>query len=84
MDFLLFLLTGLIVGAIARFVVPGRQPMGLIKTMGLGCLGSLAAGTVGKLLFEQSLGFATAGFFFSILGAVGVLLLGMRFSRNRA
>ena len=37
---------GLIIGAIARLVVPGRNPIGLLMTIGLGIVGSLVGGLV--------------------------------------
>lgn len=76
-----FLLMGLIAGAIARFVYPGRQPMGLVKTMGLGCLGSLVGGTIASLLGGE-LALTTSGFIGSVLGAVLVLFIGLRMSRR--
>ena len=82
LNFLGFLLFGLIVGAIARFLVPGPQPMGLLKTMGLGCIGSIAGGTIASLLFRGDLDISTAGWIGSILGAVGVLLVGLRLGRR--
>jgi uncharacterized membrane protein YeaQ/YmgE (transglycosylase-associated protein family) len=42
---------GLIVGAIARLLVPGRQPMGWVATAVLGIVGSYVGGTLGSLLF---------------------------------
>ena len=75
---LAFLIMGLIAGAIARFVIPGRQSMGLLKTMALGCVGSLIVGTLGSLIFGGGLAINRAGLIGSVLGAVGVLLFAMR------
>jgi len=64
---------GLVVGAIARFVLPGEQKMGWIMTCLLGIAGSVVGGFVG-----QALGFAMGqgpGWIASIIGAV-VLLFG--------
>ena len=79
MDFLSLLLWpifGLVVGAIARFLVPGKQSMGWIATMILGIVGSLVGGFLGNLLFGDG-GFeiSAAGLIGSVIGAVIVLLI---------
>ena len=81
MGILYFIIFGLVIGAIARFVVPGRQSIGLLKTMILGCVGSLLAGTIASLIFHQSLQITSAGWIGSILGAVVVLVFAMRSGR---
>jgi uncharacterized membrane protein YeaQ/YmgE (transglycosylase-associated protein family) len=43
--------TGLVVGALARLALPGRDPMSLVQTMLIGIAGSLAAGLVSLLIF---------------------------------
>lgn len=45
------IILGLIVGLIARAVVPGRQPMGWIATALLGIVGSYVGGTLGSIVF---------------------------------
>lgn len=47
---LAFLLSGLIVGALARLLLPGPDPMSWIATIGYGLAGSLAGGMIGMLL----------------------------------
>jgi uncharacterized membrane protein YeaQ/YmgE (transglycosylase-associated protein family) len=78
--FLLVLaLFGLIVGAIARLLVPGPTPMGLLGTMAAGVAGAFLGGFVGKLLFGPGY---TPGWLMSILGAVIIVaLVGRRRSR---
>jgi uncharacterized membrane protein YeaQ/YmgE (transglycosylase-associated protein family) len=67
---------GLVVGAIARFVMPGRQSMGLLMTIVLGVLGSFVGGFLGSLFHEGGEAAVHAsGWIGSILGAV-LLLLG--------
>jgi len=74
MGLLLFLLFGLVVGAIARAIMPGRQDMGLPTAVGLGLLGSFVGGSFGSLLSGRSLlEFNTAGLMGSSLGALAVL-----------
>lgn len=46
------LVTGLIVGLLGRLVVPGRQPIGFVRTMLVGVAGALAGGYLGKELFD--------------------------------
>jgi len=71
-----WLIIGLVAGAIARLLIPGRQPMGLLMTMVLGLVGSIIGGLISWLLFGGNLqdpGFHPAGLFLSILGAIIVL-----------
>jgi uncharacterized membrane protein YeaQ/YmgE (transglycosylase-associated protein family) len=65
---------GLIVGAIAKFLMPGRDPGGLIVTMVLGIVGAILGGLLGRSLgmYGTNQG---AGIFMSILGAVVVLMI---------
>ncbi len=86
--FLLILLgVGLLIGAIARLLVPGPDPMGLLGTWLLGVLGSLAGGFLGYVLLGSDLEdgpVQAAGFLGSIVGAVLLLLAyrGLNRSRN--
>ncbi|HRI18458.1 MAG TPA: GlsB/YeaQ/YmgE family stress response membrane protein [Burkholderiaceae bacterium] len=66
------IVVGLIVGAIARFLLPGEQKMGWILTCLLGIGGSVAAGFVGQALGWYQAG-QGAGWFASILGAAVLL-----------
>lgn len=68
------IVVGLIVGAIARFVLPGEQKMGWIMTCLLGIAGSVAAGVVGQSLGWYQAG-QGAGWLASIVGAVVVLFV---------
>lgn len=65
---------GLIVGAIARLVVPGKHPRGLIVTAVVGIAGSVIATVGGKAAGVYHSG-QSAGFLASIVGAVVLLLL---------
>ncbi|MDD4267520.1 MAG: GlsB/YeaQ/YmgE family stress response membrane protein [Pirellulales bacterium] len=67
---------GLIAGAIARFVLPGRQAMGWLMTMLLGVVGSFVGGGLSYLLFGRGeTVFQPSGWIMSILGAVIVLVI---------
>jgi uncharacterized membrane protein YeaQ/YmgE (transglycosylase-associated protein family) len=68
------IIVGLIVGAIARFVMPGEQKMGWILTIVLGIGGSLLAGYVGQMLGWYAAG-QGAGWIASVLGAVVLLFV---------
>lgn len=70
---------GLIVGAIARLLVPGPTPLGLLGTMAAGVAGAFIGGFVGKLLFGQNY---APGWIMSILGATVIVALVSR--RRRA
>jgi uncharacterized membrane protein YeaQ/YmgE (transglycosylase-associated protein family) len=63
------IIIGLIVGAIARFVMPGKQPMGWIMTAVLGVGGSLLASFIGSALGWYSQG-QPAGWIASVVGAL--------------
>jgi uncharacterized membrane protein YeaQ/YmgE (transglycosylase-associated protein family) len=72
------LIIGLIAGAIARLLVPGRQTMSIGATIVLGVVGSFVGGFLGYLLFGKDGDdgfFQTAGILGSIIGAIIVLLL---------
>ena len=71
------IVTGFVVGLIARAILPGADQMGLITTTVVGILGSLVGGWVGGLIKKPPEGakFHPAGFFLSIVGAVILLLI---------
>ena len=72
-----WIIFGLIVGAIARAVYPGPQPMGLFKTMLLGIAGSLLGGFVGYLLAGGAM-LQGAGWIGSMLGAIALVAFSQR------
>jgi uncharacterized membrane protein YeaQ/YmgE (transglycosylase-associated protein family) len=69
MHLILFLLFGLIVGALARFIVPGREPGGWVVSILIGVAGSFVGGFLGRALGFYREG-EPAGFVMSLLGAV--------------
>src|SRR5262249_3028917 len=73
-SFLGWILFGLIVGAVAKLLMPGRDPGGIIVTMLLGIAGALLGGSTGRALGLYKEGDA-AGFLMSLLGAVILLAL---------
>ena len=67
---------GLIAGAIARLLVPGKQAIGWIMTIVLGILGSFVGGFLFSLLpFGNEPGFHATNLIGSVIGAVVLLLL---------
>ena len=65
---------GLIVGALAKFLMPGRDPGGLLVTIALGIAGALVAGFLGNALGWYESGQA-AGFITATLGAMLLLFV---------
>jgi uncharacterized membrane protein YeaQ/YmgE (transglycosylase-associated protein family) len=66
---------GLIAGFIARALVPGKDDIGILRTILLGVVGSVAGGLIFGLLTVGFRGFQPAGWIGSIIGAVVVLLI---------
>jgi uncharacterized membrane protein YeaQ/YmgE (transglycosylase-associated protein family) len=77
--FVLFLiLFGFVVGGLARWALPGPDPMPWYATVALGLGGSLIGGTIGRVLIGSG-----GGFFFAFLGAVLLLYLYRRLVQHR-
>lgn len=73
-----FIIIGLIAGAIARLLVPGKDSIGVLRTILLGMVGSFIGGFLGYLLFHSDGAhglFQTSGLIGSIIGAVIALLI---------
>ncbi|MGH9553617.1 MAG: GlsB/YeaQ/YmgE family stress response membrane protein [Terriglobales bacterium] len=68
------LLIGLVIGAVAKFLMPGKDPGGIIITMLIGIAGSFVATYAGRALGWYQEGQA-AGFIMSVLGAIVLLAL---------
>jgi uncharacterized membrane protein YeaQ/YmgE (transglycosylase-associated protein family) len=66
---------GLIVGVIAKLIMPGRDPGGFIITIVLGIVGSLLGGYIGQALGMYGPDSRGAGLIMSVLGAIILLLL---------
>ena len=78
-----WMLFGLVIGAIAKLLMPGRDPGGIIITMLLGILGAVVGGFVGRAMGLYEPG-EPAGFFMATLGAIVLLFIyRMAFRRTR-
>lgn len=77
MNILWFLIVGLIAGFLARAIVPGKDPMGLVATLVLGVVGSFVGGFIFALFQDDRdlLDFSTTGLIGSIIGAIVALLI---------
>ena len=72
MHLLWTLLIGLVIGAVAKFLLPGKDPGGIIVTMLIGIAGSFVATYLGRVLGWYQEG-QSAGFIMSVLGAILLL-----------
>jgi uncharacterized membrane protein YeaQ/YmgE (transglycosylase-associated protein family) len=71
------LLVGLVVGAIAKAIMPGKDPGGLFITMLIGVAGSIVAGLLGSALGIYHAGATGPGIIASVIGSI-ILLAGYR------
>ena len=81
------IVVGLIAGALARLIVPGKQNMSIGMTIVIGIIGSFVGGFLGYLLFHKDAqdGFLQpAGLIGSIIGAIIVLLIWLRVGGRRS
>ncbi|HSN35439.1 MAG TPA: GlsB/YeaQ/YmgE family stress response membrane protein [Arthrobacter sp.] len=77
MGFIAFLILGLIAGAIAKAILPGKQGGGIFITLLLGVVGALLGGWIGGLLFGTGINefFSLSTWLLAIGGAIIVLLV---------
>jgi uncharacterized membrane protein YeaQ/YmgE (transglycosylase-associated protein family) len=76
-----WILFGLVIGALAKLIMPGKDPGGIIITILLGIAGALLGGWLGQMLGIYEPGEA-AGFLMALLGAI-ILLAIYRMARGR-
>ena len=85
MGILLFLVFGLVVGFLARALMPGRQSMSWVMTMVLGVAGSFVGGFLASLVtHDRVMDFNTSGIIGSVIGAIVVLAVVGGLSHRRA
>jgi uncharacterized membrane protein YeaQ/YmgE (transglycosylase-associated protein family) len=83
LHFIWMCIIGLVAGALAKLIMPGKDPGGILVTMLLGIAGSLIAGFLGRALgwYDASQG---AGLIMSVIGAILLLVVYRLFRRNTA
>jgi uncharacterized membrane protein YeaQ/YmgE (transglycosylase-associated protein family) len=72
------LIWGFIIGGLARFAIPGPDPMPIWMTIAIGIGGSLIGGVVSRLVFGTA-----ASFFFALLGAILLVALYRKYVQHR-
>jgi uncharacterized membrane protein YeaQ/YmgE (transglycosylase-associated protein family) len=83
MDILLWIVFGLVVGAIAKLLMPGRDPGGFILTIVVGIVGALVGGWLGRAMGLYREG-EPVGFIMAVVGAIVLLGLYRLVVRGRA
>lgn len=73
MNFLLFAIFGLVIGALAKLLMPGRDPGGFIITAIIGMVGSMLGAFLGRALGMYGPGTQSAGWIMSIIGSIVLL-----------
>jgi len=81
MNILGWILFGLIVGALAKLVMPGKDPGGFVVTTLLGILGAIVGGFTGRLLGLYQYG-ESAGYIMATLGAIVILFAYRQFATH--
>lgn len=82
MGILSWILLGLVAGALAKFIMPGNDPGGIIVTIIIGIVGAVIGGFIGTQLgFGDVSGFNLHSLLVAILGAL-ILLVGFRMIRR--
>jgi uncharacterized membrane protein YeaQ/YmgE (transglycosylase-associated protein family) len=83
LHYLWMAIIGLIVGALAKLIMPGKDPGGIFITMLIGIAGALLAGWLGRLVGWYQEG-QSAGFIMSVIGAIILLAIYRLFKRSTA
>jgi uncharacterized membrane protein YeaQ/YmgE (transglycosylase-associated protein family) len=74
-----FIVAGLIIGALARLLMPGRQKIGLLWTLALGVIGSVIGGTIANVIGTGDImELNVIGFIVAVLASVGLLAVAER------
>ena len=81
LHFIWYIIVGFIVGLIARAIMPGAQHLGFIMTTLIGIGGSILGGLIGRLFSKPEPGstFHPAGFIMSLIGAIILLFIYIKF-----
>jgi uncharacterized membrane protein YeaQ/YmgE (transglycosylase-associated protein family) len=79
---IVLIVMGLIIGAAARLLVPGRDPMGILGTMALGIAGTLISGFIGRAFFGADGRFGS--WILALVVTIVLVLIVRRFAARRA
>ncbi len=83
MGIISWIVMGLIVGTLAKFILPGRDPGGIIVTIIVGISGSFIGGILSSTFGRgKDIGFSMRNLIISVIGAI-ILLIGYRIVRRR-
>ena len=84
MGILSWILLGLVAGALAKFIMPGRDPGGIFVTILLGIVGAFLGGFLGTFIgLGKITSFDLGGIFIATLGAILVLIIYRMVTKNR-
>lgn len=84
MGIISWIVFGLIAGALAKLIMPGRDPGGIIVTIIIGIVGAIVGGFIGSALgFGGVSGFNLGSFVLAVVGAL-ILLVGYRAMKGRS
>jgi uncharacterized membrane protein YeaQ/YmgE (transglycosylase-associated protein family) len=83
MGFIWALIVGLVVGALAKLIMPGKDPGGILVTMALGVAGSFVGTYLGRAIGHYGEN-QSAGFIASLVGAILLLAIYRLFTRRKA
>ena len=78
MGFISWIIMGLIVGALAKWIMPGRDPGGIFVTIGLGLAGSFVGGIIGSII---GVGGSIGSLVLAVVGALLLLYLYRKLKR---
>ncbi len=84
MNWIVWIIFGLIAGAIAKFIMPGKDPGGFIVTILIGIAGALLGGFIGSNLLGVGVDGFNIGSFLVAIGGSLLLLFGYRMVKGRA
>jgi uncharacterized membrane protein YeaQ/YmgE (transglycosylase-associated protein family) len=79
-DIIVYAVAGLVIGALARLILPGKQSMGWILTMVIGVISAIVGGLIWNAIFPDNEGIAWIG---SLLVALVIIVLYERVVSNR-
>jgi uncharacterized membrane protein YeaQ/YmgE (transglycosylase-associated protein family) len=83
MNLILFLIFGLVVGALARLIVPGREPGGWLVSLVIGVAGAFLGGLIGRAFGLYGSDVTRGGFFMSLVGAIVLVAIYHAIARRR-